>query len=267
MTEKGTVVLFLTHFDLEGVSKRNSGEKTTRRTEISIMRSHDHGITWSDPAPVANEPVGYYPGAVGVKGAVNYVLFDAESQVGLYDGDHELWVSTDDGQTWRKRSTLPLQTDVGYGAMCFMKDGRLLAGGAVYRDPHHFYYCISDNDGRTWGKQQKAYLDKRIHDPELAHLDGKYYLHGRSADRGEGSNRFVLYQSDDGIRWKNGVIVSGDERRPDGYSHNCIINKYNDKPNELMVEYSIIYSPNWPRNRRTNEYVFFVKPEPSSQNE
>ena len=63
-----------------------------------------------------------------------------------------------------------------------------------------------------------------------------------------------------------------------GYSHNCIINQYNDDiPNELMVQYSIIYEGakveeimTWDKSLRgtpghemdTNEYVFFIKPEP-----
>jgi hypothetical protein len=67
----------------------------------------------------------------------------------------------------------------------------------------------------------------------------------------------VLYQSNDGVRWNNGVIVSGDAGHPDGYSHNCIINRYDDEAaRELMVLYSICYSP-----PRTSEYVFFIKPE------
>ncbi|MFV2066263.1 MAG: sialidase family protein [Pirellulales bacterium] len=239
VTEKGTAVLFLTHFE------------NGQRMGNSIVRSHDNGITWSDPVPVADEAIGY-PTAVVVAGTLNYVLFDSTK-----NGDHELYVSGDDGQTWRKQSTLPLQTNAWYGAMCMMKDGRLLAGAYVTRDEDHFYYCIGESDGRTWDKQRKAHLDKKIRDPELAYLDGKYYLHGRSGHHGDGSHRFVLYQSSDGIRWKDGVIVSGDERLPDGYSHNCIINKYNnDVPNELMTLYSIIYSP-----PRTSEYVFFVKPE------
>ena len=91
----------------------------------------------------------------------------------------------------------------------------------------------------------------------LHRMNRKYYLQGRSGQSGDGSRRFVIYQSDDGIRWKNGVIVSGDKGHPDGYSHNCIINKYDkDKPNELMILYSIVYSP-----PRTSEYVFFVRPE------
>jgi hypothetical protein len=188
---------------------------------------------------------------VAVAGAENYVLFDS------LNGPHELHVSTDDGQTWSKRSTLPLQKDAWYGALCVMEDGRLLAGAYVSQDENHLYYSISPDGGRTWGDQQKAYLDKKIRDPELARLHGKYYLHGRSGHSGEGSHRFVIYQSDDGVHWKSGVIVSGDKRGPDGYSHNCIINKYDAKaPQELMILYSIVYSP-----PRTSEYVFFLKPE------
>ena len=216
------------------------------------MRSQDHGATWSDPEPFAGDVIGY-PAAVAVAGAVNYALVDS--------GDHVLCVSTDDGQTWRKRSSLPLQNNAWYGAMCIMEDGRLLAGAYVTHDENHLYYCISPDGGRTWGTQQKAYLDKRIRDPELAYLDGKYYLQGRSGQSGDGSRRFVIYQSNDGIHWKNGVIVSGDRRGPDGYSHNCIINKYDeDMPNELMIQYSIIYSP-----PRTSEYVFFLKPDRQQQ--
>jgi hypothetical protein len=187
---------------------------------------------------------------VAVSGDTNFVLFDA------LNGDHELYVSVDDGKTWNKRSTLPLQKDAWYGAMCVDSRGRLLAGAYVARDENHFYFCISEDGGHTWSKQQTAYLDKKIRDPELAYLDGKYYLHGRSGHAGEGSHRFVIYQSNDGVRWKEGVIVSGDKRGPDGYSHNCIINKYDpDTRDELMIVYSIIYS-----SPRTSEYVFFLKP-------
>ena len=241
VTEQGTAVLFLSYF-------RTRTTLDMIRTGNSIARSYDHGTTWSDPQPLADEAIGY-PAAVAVAGTVNYVLFDC------LNDNHELHVSTDDGQTWGKRSTLPLQKDAGYGAMCVIEDGRVLAGACGTAD--EFYYCISQDGGRTWGKQQEADLDTKIRDPELAYLDGKYYLHGRSGNKGDGSNRFVIYQSNDGIRWKNGVIVSGDKRGPDGYSHNCVINKHDSNaPNELMILYSIVYS-----TPRTSEYVFFVKPE------
>ncbi len=246
VTQSGTVVLFLSQLEQQdhGGFRINSGN----------MRSSDNGSTWTDYESLDGDFAGY-PCAVAVTGSTNYVMFDSNA------GPHVLYVSTDDGHSWEKRSTLTLDNDKWYGTMCVMEDGRLLAGAYTEKDEHHFYYCISTDQGRTWSEQERTYVDKRIRDPELAYLGGKYYLHGRSgqAVKGmEGGNRFVLYQSDDGIKWQDGIIVSGDTKYADGYSSNCIINQYNDDiPNELMVEYSINYE-----GKVTNEYVFFIKPEP-----
>ena len=238
VTEEGTGVLFINHF------------KDGQRVETVFMRSHDNGATWTDRQPVDGEFVGY-PTSVAVSGDVNYALFDAAA------GPHVLYVSTDDGRTWRKRSTLTLDNKTWYGALCIMGDGRLLAGAYATDDEDHFHYCISEDAGHGWSEQKRARVDKKIRDPELAHIGGKYYLHGRSGHGGEGAHRFVLYQSDDGVNWKSGVVVSGQREGPDGYSYNCIINKYDpNTPNELMIEYSIQYS-----GRDTNEYVFFIRPQ------
>ena len=263
VTQNGTVVLFLSHVGDEG------------RSKSGIMRSSNNGSTWTDYESLDGDFSGY-PCAVAVTGNTNYVMFDDTEPTTR--GPHVLYVSTDDGKSWEKRSTLTLDNDKWYGTMCVMEDGRLLAGAYTEKDEHHFYYCISTDQGRTWSEQERAYVDKMIRDPELAYLSGKYYLHGRSGQVGEGSNRFVLYQSDDGIKWQDGIIVSGDTKHPDGYSHNCIINQYNDDvPNELMIEYSILYNGaeydeimTWDKSARgspghqmdTNEYVFFIKPEP-----
>ncbi len=263
VTQNGTVVLFLSHIGDEG------------RSKSGIMRSSNNGSTWTDYESLDGDFAGY-PCAVAVTGNTNYVMFDDTEPTTR--GPHVLYVSTDDGKSWEKRSTLTLDNDKWYGTMCVMEDGRLLAGAYTEKDEHHFYYCISTDQGQTWSEQERAYVDKMIRDPELAYLSGKYYLHGRSGQVGEGSNRFVLYQSDDGIKWQDGIIVSGDTKHPDGYSHNCIINQYNDDvPNELMIEYSILYNGaeydeimTWDKSARgspghqmdTNEYVFFIKPEP-----
>ena len=218
------------------------------------MRSYDHGSTWTDYESIDGSFVGY-PCAVAVEGSTNYVLFDEAGGGRL----HVLYASTDDGRSWRKLSALPLDPDVWYGAMCLMEDGRLLAGAYHSKDENHFYYCISKDKGRTWSPQKRAYVDKKIRDPELAYLGGCYYLHGRAGHSGEDKHRFVLYQSSDGENWSGGIIISSDANSGDGYSHNCIINQYDDAvPNELMVEYSIRYSG---AGRDTNEYVFFIKPD------
>lgn len=238
VTHKGTVVLFVTHF------KAGQG-----RTKSGITRSYDHGKTWTDYEPMDGDFVGY-PAAVAVDGETNFVLMD------IGGGPHVLYVSTDDGMTWKKRSTLTLDDDKWYGGMCMMADGRILAGAYDSKDEDHFHYCISSDKGHTWSEQRHAPVDKKIRDPEVACLAGTYYLHGRAGHSGKGAHRFVLYQSDDGENWKDGILVSGLAKGPDGYNHNCIINKYKeDVPNELMVEYSILYA-----DRNTNEYVFFIKP-------
>ncbi len=244
VTENGTAVVFVTHFR-NGIRDRSG-----------VMRSVDQGSTWTDYESLDGDFVGY-PCAAAVSGDTNYLLIDSNS------GPHFLYVSRDDGRSWQQRSRLTLDNDKWYGAMTIMEDGRLLAGAYTTQDEHHFYYCISEDEGHTWSVQRRAYVDKKIRDPELAYLGGKYYLHGRSGSHGEGRGRFVLYQSDDGEDWQRGIIVSGDTKHPDGYSHNCIINKYNDNlPNELMIEYSIIYN-----GLDTNEYVFFIKPDPEEPND
>ena len=245
VTEKGTVVLFLSHFKI--------GRREETRTKLGVIRSYDDGATWTDYETMDGDFVGS-PCSTAVVGETNYVMIDRGRGAGH---PHVLYVSKDEGRSWHKRSTLTLDDDKWYGTMTVMADGRLLAGAYTEKDEHHFYYCISQDEGRTWSEQRQAYMDKMIRDPELAYLSGKYYLQGRSGQVGEGSRRFVLYQSDDGIKWGSGIIVSGDIGHPDGYSQNCIINKYDDDvPNELMTVYSIVY-----KGRDTNEYVYFIRPD------
>ena len=243
VTQDGTAVLFVTHF----VTHFKIGGP---RIKSGIMRSYDHGSTWTDFEPMDGSFVGY-PAAVAVEGDANYVLFDAVS------GPHVLYASRDNGRSWRKISALPLDDDLWYGALCVMRDGSLLAGAYDSQDEDHFYYCISQDKGRSWSEQKRSPVDKKVRDPELAYIGGRYYLHGRSGSYGEGTDRFVLYQSSDGMNWGSGIIISSDANNGDGYSHNCIINQYDDDvPNELMVEYSIRYA-----GADTNEHVFFIKPD------
>ena len=65
VTNSGTVVLFVTHFD-----------EKSRRVKSVVMRSTDNGSTWTDATPLDADFVGY-PTAVAVSGDTNYVLFDS----------------------------------------------------------------------------------------------------------------------------------------------------------------------------------------------
>jgi hypothetical protein len=262
VTSEGTVVLFIVHMGNDVYGGVSEGV-----TNLGFMRSYDHGETWTEYQPLDGSFAGF-PLQVAVAGETNYVLVEVEGS----NGPHVLYVSTDDGRSWTKRSTLPLDYENFYGALCIMEDGRLLAGAYKTTDEHHLYYCISEDEGHTWGEPKLAYLDKKIRDPKLAYLDGRYYLHTRAGHHGEGSRRFVLYQSEDGENWSEGIIISSLAKGHDGYSQNVIINKYKENvPNELMVLYSIAYEFQCPVKTDcwflyTNSYVFFIRPELSHAN-
>ena len=134
VTSKGTVVVFVTHFILGG-----------SRTMSGFIRSYDQGASWTAYESVDGIHVGY-PVGTAVDGDTNYVIYDSD---GDSDGGrpHVLYVSTDDGRSWQKRSTLPLQDDVWYGAITLMADGGLLAGAYHSDDEYNFYYCISKDQG------------------------------------------------------------------------------------------------------------------------
>ena len=137
VTSKGTVVLFISHM---GNPVRGGGKE---RTNLGFMRSYDHGDTWTGYQPLDGSFKGY-PASIAVAGETNYLL--------VQGGSHVLYVSTDDGRSWNKRSTLPLDNETWYGALCVMEDGRLLAGAYRTADEHHLYYCISEDEGHNWGE-------------------------------------------------------------------------------------------------------------------
>ena len=239
--ERDAIVLFISHLV-------NTGSGGDGRTGSGFMRSTDNGQTWSAYQPLDGNFVGY-PVATATEGSTNYVLYDENDF-----GPHVLYVSTDNGLSWNRRSTLTLENAVWYGTMCFMNDGRLIAGGYKEGDnEHYFFYCISNDHGVTWGPQKKAWLDKRCRNQKIACLGEKYFLCGRSGEEGAYQHQFVMYQSDDGENWDTGIIVNSNTQGSDGYSDVCIIDK--GEGAELMVVYSIAYRD----DARTNEYVFFVK--------
>ena len=241
VTTNGTVILFISQF-----GNKDSGSPTY--VGSGFMRSFDNGQTWTDYQPIDGGFVGTALGTAS-KGSTLYMLYHSHTGEG-----HVLYVSDDDGATWTKRSSLSLDRDAWYGTMCFMTDGRLIAG--AYKTAHEdtFYYCISNDNGVTWGEQETVRLDKNIRNPKIACLGGKYYLFGRAGHMGGTYvHQFVVYQSDDGKTWSPGVLVNSNAEKTDGYSDVTIINK-GDGP-ELMIAYSIAYE-----RPVANGYVFFVKP-------
>lgn len=265
----GTVIAFLPRFV----------DKHWRRKYPPVyLLSHDHGHTWSAPREVD-------PGAMVDDLAVSFnACFADDDEVlimfsggvgGTGPGPYTLYVSNDNGQTFRKRSTLPFDPGNYYGALAALADGRLIAysypirgaglvigfnqgDGCAKTDEHHLHYTLSDDRGRTWSEVRTTFFAKRLRNPQMSDKIGDYYfIHGRSGSYGAAPGNLVLYASKDGIHWDEGtylhrkVFDGGDK-----YSANETIGKYDPAvPNRLLIQSSLVYDAH---TGRVNERHWWV---------
>lgn len=238
-----------------------------------LLRSDDDGKTWQEPVLLndllqpQHRSCQLHATATSLDGNTQYLLIDTAR--GGKRGQHAMYSTDDGGRSWSLvGSDLPLHADMGYGALAVMPDGNILAAASDDRNAEgqsKFNYAILNAKTQTWSEAKSTPLAKKVRDPELSYFGGRYFLQGRSGDKGDRSvdldlNKFVLYQSDDGINWNEGVFISNDNVYHDGYSYNATIKKAFATPENpdgigpaLMIEYSIIYTkPN------TSEYCFYV---------
>jgi hypothetical protein len=166
-------------------------------------------------------------------------------------------VSRNNGESFEFRSALPFSEIAWYGTMNVIPGNRLIA--YVYRDEdeRNIQYSISDDEGKTWSPVKTTFLAKALRNPQLsAELNGVYYLHGRSGQKGAESGNLVLYRSVDGVNWDEGVFLNkGPRDDADSYSTNEIIGKYAPTgPRHLLIQSSIAYDG----KRRVNLHHWVV---------
>ena len=206
------------------------------------VRSRDGGQTWEDAQVLCPEdPVLGRPQASHVHDGAIYVLFTHGPVWGNHR-PHRLYVSTDNGVTFARRSDLTLDDACWYGAMARLDNGSIIAYGYRQRDEHHLQYVISEDDGHTWSSPATAHFAKKIRAPIMSEKLGDYYfIHGRSGMAGEGSRNLVLYSSRDGIRWDEGRYL----RVGPGtyaYSNNVVVGRFDPtSPPRLLIQSSIAY--------------------------
>ena len=71
-------------------------------------------------------------------------------------GTHRLYVSSDNGATFTRRSDLTLDDECWYGDMARLDDNSIIAYGYLNRDEHNLQYVISKDDGHTWSSPATA---------------------------------------------------------------------------------------------------------------
>ena len=236
----GTLVAIITRFT----------GYTWLKTETPLyMLSYDNGYTWTDPVEIDKsatiDQISHTYNTSFVNDDALYVVFIGGG-AGSPPGPYSLYVSTNNGETFTKRSDLPFPKEMSYlySAAGVLDDGSII----VYtypreEDERYIPYSISKDKGYTWSAVKIAYFDKRIRNMQLSEkIGGFYFMHGRSGSRGDDPRNLVLYASKDGINWDSGTFLNKVQKGGDAYSANAVIGKYGtSKPKRLLIQSSIVY--------------------------
>jgi hypothetical protein len=212
------------------------------KTPVYLL-SYDNGETWGKPREFDEaatvEDIAYSKDASFVYDEEVFIVFHGSS-----DQPYSLFVSDDNGESFRMRSRLPFERGWYYATCSILNKGEIIV--YIYESPDQEYnlpYAISKDKGLTWSEIKTSHFAKRIRNPQMSDKIGDYYfLHGRSGMSGPDHGNLVLYWSEDGIHWNDGVYLNTSGGRSDSYSANEVIGKYDEsKPNRLLIQSSILY--------------------------
>ena len=215
-----------------------------------IIRSTDGGESWTEPVPLCGEPGRTYD--LRVHEDTIFALHFANDAEVSFTGNkpehqYKLLVSQDNGVTFTERAVVPFDTEGrGYGSLLFSPDGMLAAYAYNCHDEYHLDYCVSGDLGKTWTEPARCECRKRIRNPQTAYLNGLCFLHGRSGcDDPEPPYNFVLYTSEDGVHWDDGVYMSvpheGGSGRSCYYSNNLVVGALGEGKKRLLIQASDPY--------------------------
>ncbi len=256
-TDDGNILLF-------NLEHENSEDYNWRWKPIDVptcMRSHDGGRTWSDAKQVGDE-TGRIWDAMIHEGVIYVLELFNDSREKWYGCSREhhysLYVSTDSGQSFARRSILPFAImGRGYGTMEILPHGDLIAYVYNTNDEKNLEYTISSDNGHTWSNPQKSFFAKQIRNPQMADFKDGYVLHGRSGNHGDAEikGHFVLYTSSNGINWDEGRYLKMQTAGPGAYSNNVLVHDpEHKKPPRLLIQASHAYELS-----KTNVYHWWLK--------
>lgn len=236
---------------LVAVVARFEDEKWVKQATPVYLLSYDYGVTWTRPKEIdksatVHELSKTYNASFVHEDTIFVVFIGGASD--MCAGPHSLYVSTDNGETFNKRSNLPFPKSYMYGAANVIDNGNIIVYAYPWdrtrnTDEFNLPYVISEDGGYTWSEIKKSHFDKRLRNPQLSEkIGGCYFMHGRSGSLGEGNGRLVLYTSRDAVNWESGVFFKRDIDGVDSYSANTVVGKYNqEKSKKLLIQSSIAY--------------------------
>ncbi len=231
------------------------------------LLSHDHGQTWSEPhaldVDATVEDVSLTFDAVFTHNRQVFAVFMGGTNDYCY-GPYSLYVSSDNGETFSRRSILPFNRENYYVTAGVLDTGDIIVYSYPYRktepiDEYNIPYVTSADEGRTWSEVRTTHFPRAIRNPQLSRKIGDlYFLHGRSGSLSRDPRHLILYSSPDGIHWDDGTILHHKEGGGgDAYSANEVIGKYDPTvSNRLLIQSSIAYEDG---NSNVNAHHWWVE--------
>lgn len=253
-TEQGDIVLFFLVCDI-------TANTIWRQFQtVTYIVSRDGGRTWSQPSELCADRGRVYD-ARFFDGEVLALFFKNDNEVNFLGNQpehvYELFVSRDGGGSFVKRSQLPFDTTgKSYGTMGLLEDGSIIAYIYNSAKEDRMDYVVSRNGGRAWSAPKTARFAKRIRNPQMASLNGRWFMHGRSGSKGKRAERghLVLYSSPDGINWDQGVYLKKRTAGLGAYSNSILVGSLNpEKQNRLLIQASHAYEQN-----KTSVYHWWI---------
>ena len=254
-TDSGEIVLFFLVCDI-------TTNVIWRQFQVpTYISSPDGGRTWSEPSALCDSRGRVYD-ARYFNGEILVLHFKNDNEINFLGNKpehvYELYASRDGGRTFVKRSELPLDTTgKSYGTMQMLDAGKLVVYIYNSKAEDTMDYVVGDDGGRTWSDPKIAHFRKRIRNPQMASLNGCYFVHGRSAflqGKKEEKGHFVLYSSRDGLVWDDGVYLKMREEGIAAYSNSIVVGSLDPgRRNRLLVQASHAYEQNL-----TNVYHWWI---------
>ncbi|MDE2797553.1 MAG: sialidase family protein [Gemmatimonadota bacterium] len=253
-TDKGEIVLFFLVCDI-------TTNVIWRQFQVpTYISSPDGGYTWREPSALCDSRGRLYDARYH-NGEILVLHFKNDNEINFLGNKpehvYELHVSRDGGRTFEKRSELPFDTiGKSYGTMGIRDNGNIIVYIYNSKAEHTMDYVVSD-DGRTWSEPKIAHFKKKIRNPQMAVLNGCYFMHGRSAflqGKKEEKGHFVLYASRDGFAWDDGIYLRMREEGIAAYSNSIVVGSLNPhKRNRLLLQASHAYE-----QHLTNVYHWWI---------
>lgn len=193
LTDKGEIVHFFLVCD---ISTSNAWSHFQTPTYLT---SADGARTWSEASKLGDRRGRVYD-ARYYNGEILALHFANDNTIDFLgnkrDHVYELYASREGGRTFEKRSKLPFDTaGKSYGTMGMLNSGRIVVYIYNRNVEQALDYVVIDDGGRSWSAAKTAQFRKKIRNPQMASLEGCYFMHGRSGSFGEENNHMVLYSS------------------------------------------------------------------------